>query len=466
MRTEAEDYDVIVIGSGPAGQKAAIEGAQGGRRVLVIEREAIGGACVHQGTIPSKTMRESALALHSFRRRTGDIFDLRVRPDLQVQSLLTRLREVVSAHERYMLGQLRRNEVTIWQGLARFESPRALLVQGADGSVRRARGKIIVIASGSRPRTPPECRVDHEHILDSDSILSLTYLPESLAVLGSGVIACEYASVFAALGVNVIMIDRGERPLMFIDRELSERFVADFERGSGRYLGRRTLRGVAWDGVSRVVTTLDGGEEVQTDKALVALGRVAFLTGMNIEAAGLAVSERGHLPVDGNCRTAVPHIYAVGDVIGPPALASAAMEQGRRAMRHALGLNPGPSADMIPAGIYTIPEISSVGLTEVQAIERHGGAVVGRAPFSELARGQIAAIPDGLLKLVSDPTGRKILGVQIVGEGASELIHLGQLAMIAGMEVDAFIESIFNFPTLAEGYRVAALEIAHRRPRT
>ncbi len=289
----------------------------------------------------------------------------------------------------------------------------------------------------------------------------MLYLPASLTVLGGGVIACEYASIFAHLGVAVTMIDRADRPLKFMDAELVGRFVSDFERNGGRFLGERSIGSVEWDGVSRVITRLATGEVIESDKMLVALGRVASVDGLALGAAGLRANARGLLEVDEHCRTVVPHIYAIGDVIGPPSLAATAMEQGRRAACHALGLAPGSPAEMIPIGIYTIPEMACVGLNEDEAVKRHPGAriLVGRGRFEEVARGQISGVQDGLLKLVADASGNKLLGVQIVGEGATELIHLGQMALLAGNSVDAFVENIFNFPTLAEAYRVAALDL-------
>src|SRR5215470_10254013 len=319
------------------------------------------------------------------------------------------------------------NEVTQWHGRARFVSPHALDVLAPDGSHRSVTGEIIVIATGSRPRTPPEVPVDHEHILDSDSMLSFMYLPASLTVLGSGVIACEYASIFAALGVQVTIIDRYERPLGFMDAELTHRFVRSFEAHGGRFLGQQCILNVVWDGLSTVVTTLANGATMRSEKLLCTLGRVANIAGLNIATAGLTCAPSGLLEVDEHCRTAVPHIYAVGDIIGPPALASCAMEQGRRAIRHALGLEVGHPPELIPMGLYTIPEMASVGLNEVEARQRYGGVLVGRARFDELARGQIAGITDGLLKLVADPQGQRLLGVQIIGEGATELIHDGQM---------------------------------------
>jgi len=460
-----EYYDIVVIGSGPSGQKAAIQGAKLGQRVVVIEQDVrVGGACVHYGTIPSKTLRECAQSLVSFQQRCAGFVDLHIREDLHMAQLLSRLQHVVQEHERYMGEQLQRNDVTLWHGRARFVSPHEIDVLAPDGNHRHVTGDIIVIAAGSRPRTPPEVPVDHEHIFDSDSMLSLMYLPASLTVLGSGVVACEYASLFAALGVQVTIIDRYERPLGFLDSELTQHFVRSFEARGGRFLGQQRVINVAWDGVSSVVTTLANGVTIRSEKLLCSLGRVANVEGLNIAAAGLACPSSGLLEVDEHCRTAVPHIYAVGDIIGPPALASCAMEQGRRAMCHALGQEVGHPPELIPMGIYTIPEMASVGLNEAEARQRYGGVLVGRARFDELARGQIAGITDGLLKLVADAQGRRLLGVQIIGEGATELIHVGQMGLLAHCDVDTFVDHIFNFPTLAEGYRVAALHIAKQRP--
>ena len=459
-------FDLLVIGSGPAGQKAAIQAAKAGRRVLVIERErAVGGACVHRGTIPSKTLRETAVALVSMHRRLGGVVDLALPSDLQIASLMTRMEAVVGAHERFLDDQLRRNGVTVWRGRARFTSPHALEVETPGEGRRCASAELIVLACGSRPRAPAGMPIDHHHILDSDSILSMTYLPASLTVLGAGVIATEYASIFAALGVEVTMIDRGPRPVAFVDPELSRTFVESFERGNGRFIADAKVARIAYDGVGAVVTTLEDGTVVESEKALVALGRIANIDGLDLERAGLQANARGLIDVDAAGRTAVPHIYAAGDVVGPPSLASASMEQGRRAARHALGLSLGAAVETIPLGIYSIPEMSSVGATEAETIAREGAAVVGRARFDEIARGQIAAIPDGMVKLVADADGRKLRGVQIIGEGACELIHVGQMALLAGWEVDAFVENVFNFPTLAEAYRIAALDVVKERNR-
>ena len=464
MSDEIRHYDVIVLGSGPAGHKAALEAARLGRSALLVERETnVGGACVHRGTIPSKTLREAALAIGGFRARTGSVIELEVREDLQVASLMTRLQEVVRGHERMMREQLEADRAATFHGRARFVDAHHVEVETVDGQRTRFHADFVVIATGSSPRTPAGVPIDHERILDSDSILSMTYLPKTLTVLGAGVIAAEYASIFAALGTKVTMVDRGPRPLGFLDPEIADHFVAAFERTGSRYLGGRSHASVEWDGVEEVVTRLDDGSEVRGEKLLCCLGRVANLRGLEIERAGLRATERGLIAVDPNCRTAIPSVYAAGDVIGPPSLASSSAEQGRRAVCSMFGVPLGRWSDVIPAGIFTIPEMSQVGLTEAQALEKQGGSLVGRARYDELTRGKIAAIDDGLLKLVADPGGRRLLGVQIVGEGAAELIHVGQQALIHGAEVDGFVDNIFNFPTLAEAYRVAALDVVRQR---
>jgi NAD(P) transhydrogenase len=458
-----ERFDLVVLGGGPAGQKAAIQGVKAGRRVALVERErGLGGACVHRGTIPSKTLRDTALRLANA-RLPGDVIEVRLRSDVEVTHLVNRLDRVVRAHVSYMEEQVSRNGVVAIHGKARFVSPTEVVVRGVDGSERGLSAEYFVVATGSRPRTPPEIPVDHEHILDSDSILSMIYLPRSLAVLGGGVIACEYASIFAELGVEVTMIDRAERPLMFMDAEIVAGFVSAFTSHRGRYVGSSQIMSVAWDGLAEVETVLGSGETLRTDKVLVALGRAANVEDLQLDRVGIVANARGVIDVDEHCRTKLENIYAVGDVIGPPALASTSMEQGRRAVCHALGLDPCVAKETTPIGIYTIPELASVGLDEVEAQRRHGAVIVGRARFSEIARGQISGCVNGFLKLVADGEGRYLLGAQVVGEGATELVHLAQMALISGWEIDAFVENIFNFPTLAEAYRVAALDVVGKR---
>ena len=461
-----ESFDVIVIGSGPGGQSAATEAARAGRSALIIERETkTGGCCVRTGTIPSKSLRETAIHLSSLRDRTQGVCDIRLPADARLKSLMARLGAVVEAQQAGIGRRLASDGVRVWGGKARFEDQHTIAVQDVRGAVQRARGRVIVIATGSVPRTPTDLDVDHEHILDSDSILSLHYLPRSLLILGGGVIACEYASIFAALDVKVTIVDRGPRPMPFLDPQLSEAFVRRFtEKSGGRYLPDAAYESVAFDGFAAVRTVLKNGTELEAEKVLFTLGRVARIDGLDLDNAGIQPTERGLLAINEHQQTSVPHIYAVGDVIGAPALASAANDQGRRAMRHALGLPVGPGPEVLPVGIFTIPEMSSVGLTESEAVERHGSCRVGQARFAEVARGHIAAATDGFLKLVANADGTRLLGAQMFGDGSTELIHLAQLAMLAEATLeDVFVRSVFNFPTMAEAYRVATMRILDPR---
>jgi NAD(P) transhydrogenase len=453
-------FDIIVIGAGPAGQKAAVQGAKAGKRVALIERErGIGGSCVYRGTIPSKTLRESALHLDRL-KRAGDSFRFSLKPDTQIATLLSRLEGVVQAHDSFMSRQLRRNGISLFHGRARFLSKHIIEMQTVDGARQQFTADTIVVATGSRPRNPKEIPVDHEHILDSDSLLSMMYLPRSLTVVGGGVIGCEYASIFALLGVEVTLIDRAQYPLQFMDRELVEQFVQGLGDQGSRYLGKSQIAAVRWDEIAHVVTTLSDGTIIKSEKMLVALGRQANIEDLDLSAAGISVSEKGLIPVDQYCRTNIDHIYAVGDMVSGPALASKAMEQGRRAVRHALNLPIGDAASTIPLGIYTIPEMASIGLDEMAARERYRDPLIGRAKYEEVARAQISGAGHGLLKMVSDPSGERLLGVQVVGDSATELVHLGQLALQSDATIESFIDNVFNFPTYAEAYRIAALDIS------
>ena len=441
-----------------------MEAANCGARVLIVERERkVGGACVQYGTIPSKSLRETAVTLTAFRRRSGGIYEISHDSQLSLQSLMTRLDQVVHAHQDTAQQALDMSGVERARGKASFVSANEVAIKDVLGNSETVSADRIVIATGSRPRNPPNADVDHENILDSDSILSMSYLPQSLVVLGSGVIACEYASTFGALSVHVVMVDKWPRPLGFLDNDLVDVYLKHFEESGGEFCGGRKVSSIDWDGISSVRVFFDDGEVLKADKALIAQGRIANLDSLNLENTGLSATDRGLLSVNQFCQTDVPHIYAVGDTIGPPALASASMEQGRRAVRHALLGAASAGADLIPAGLYTIPEMATVGLTETQAKEQHGGAIVARVEFERLARAHIMASSGGLLKMVADSTGRKLLGVQIAGDNATELVHLGQMALLGGMSIDSFATTVFNFPTMAEAYRLAALDIIHCR---
>lgn len=444
-----DDFDFLVIGSGPGGQKAAICAAKEGCRVALVERDAhLGGSCVHHGTIPSKTLREMAM-----RRPLGGTFG-----DKEFAELTARSAKIVASYANTVEAQIERNGVARLHGHACFLSPDTVSVRSPGGEQRIVRARHIVLAGGSRPREPEGIPVDHEHLLDADSILSLAYLPGSMLVLGGGVIACEYASIFAELGVEITIIDRGDRPLAFLDDELVEHFLADLAARGGRYFGGREIERVAFDGVSQVVAELRDGEVYRADKVFVALGRTPSLEGLGIERAGLCPGARGQIVVDEGGRSDVAHIFVVGDLAGPPALATSAMEQGRLAVRHALGLGAGRLGGLLPIGIYSLPEMASVGSGTAGSDPGPGEPLVGRAHFSEIARAQISGHPSGLLKLVAECESERLIAAHVVGEGATELIHIAQMAILGGATLSDLVESVFNFPTLAEAYRVAALD--------
>lgn len=462
---EQQTYDVVVVGSGPAGQKAAIQSAKAGKKVALIERDRLlGGACVHRGTIPSKTLRENALRVTRMRQNAA-LANFELNESMELTTLIDRLDHVLKSHDDYMRRQVERNQIDRIHGRAKFTSTSTLQVDRVRGNPLLIEAGRIVIASGSHPREPENIPIDHEHIFDSDSILSMLYLPKSLVVLGGGVIASEYASIFQSLGVKVTMIDRYPRPLGFLDEDLTDIFVRRFTAMGGTWKGNSKVTSVQWDGLSSVVTECEDGTVVQSEKVLCAAGRIANVKELHLENAGLSLNDSGTLSVDENLRTAVPGIYAAGDVIGPPSLASTSMEQGRRASCNALEIPVGQMSQMIPSGIYGIPELSAIGMSEQQAQQQHEKIIVGRAVFSEIARGHISGEEDGLLKIICDAQGQKVLGVMIAGEGATELIHIGQMAMLADSSVDIFVESVFNFPTMAEAYRVAALDVIGKRPK-
>ncbi|ODS22293.1 NAD(P)(+) transhydrogenase [Candidatus Endobugula sertula] len=459
-----KQYDLIVIGSGPAGQKSAVQAAKLGKRVTLIERDRyLGGACVHRGTIPSKTLRENALRI-THMRANAELSNFSLTDNLEMSVLIDRLDEVLKAHDMFMEKQIRRNHIDRFHGRASFIDKHHIEIVKPRGTPDILRAEQYTIATGSYPRTPSNIPIDHEHIYDSDSILSMLYLPKSLTVLGGGVIASEYASIFQALDVKVTMVDKYPLPLGFLDKDLTANFVHAFEHMGGHWIGETQVKKVFWDG-HQVITECANGEVIQSEKLLCAAGRIANVKDLKLENINLTLNEQGLISVDDYLQTDVPGIFAAGDVIGPPALASTSMEQGRRVSCNAYNVKTGAMGQMIPIGIYGIPELSSVGLSECAARKEYGDIIVGKAIFEEIARGQISGIQDGMLKIVCDGKGEKILGVMIVGEGATELVHIGQMALLSHSSVDIFVESIFNFPTLAEAYRVAALSVIGQRKR-
>jgi NAD(P) transhydrogenase len=456
-------FDLICLGSGPAGQKAAIQAAKAGFRTCIVEREPqVGGSCLLSGTIPSKALREQALR---YRRMQGSATSLAVelRGDAPLSALLHGVDAVIAAQDKYLLAQLKRNGVELIRGKGVFLDAHRIEVQRLDGSHRVLQSPRVVLASGSRPRHVPAIEVDHEHIVDSDSILSLPYIPRSMLVLGSGVIACEYASIFAALGCTVTMLDKAAEPLGFLDPALRSGFLAAFRAMGGEYCGGSEVSGARFDGFSQVEVQLRGGATLTSDIVFAAFGRVANLDGIGLDRLGVQVSARGTVQVNARFETNISGIFAAGDAIGPPALACAAADQGRRAALAALGLPPPALTSLVPTGVYTIPEIACVGLSQSEAAAKKIDIIVGRADFSEVARAHIVGEPSGFLTLLCERDSARVLGVQVLGEGATELVHLGQAAIANGATADFFIEQIFNFPTMTEAYRIAAFDVLKQR---
>ena len=453
-----ENFDLVVIGCGPAGEKAGAQAAYFGKRVAIIERAAyLGGSCINTGTVPSKTLRESALYFSGLQQRGLYGIDYSLKENLAVHDFMHHEREVVELERRRILKNLELHKIALVRGQASFEDAHTVAVSGGDG-LRRLRGQFILISTGSKPHRPPEIAFDDVHTFDSDTFLQMDRIPKSLAVIGGGVIGCEYASIFMALGVEVTLVDGRDRLLPFLDHEISDRL-----RDRLAAIGMQFLlndRPVKTENSSKGVRlTMKSGKTLETDAALFAAGRRAAVDGLALEKARLALNDRGYIPVDENYRTAVPHIYAAGDVIGFPALASTSMEQGRVAACHAFGLKYKQRvASLLPMGIYTIPEISAAGETEESCKEKKIDYVVGRALYENNARGHIIGDTAGLLKLIFARADKKLLGVSIIGENATELIHIGLTVLDKGLSIDEFIEQVFNYPTLSEAYKYAAYD--------
>ncbi len=454
-------FELIVIGSGPAGQKAAVAAAKAGRRVLVVERGGeVGGVCVHSGTIPSKALREAVVVLMGARARGVNGLRVEMDDQLGVEDLISHTAAIVATETRVVREQMARNGITLIRGEASFVSDHAVSVATTSGERVFAADR-IVIAVGAEPLRPPVIPFDDERVFDSSTILGLSRMPKRMLIVGAGVIGVEYACIFANLGVSVDMTDRRRQLLAFVDRELAAA-LADHMRDKGVRL-RMNEDLAAVDTTSTALTvTLSGGERLETDAILYVQGRVSATGALRLERAGLEPGKGGQLVVNANYQTAIPHIYAVGDVIGFPSLASTSMEQGRIAGSHAFGIPVESFPDLLPFGIYTIPEISMVGRSEEQLRGDGVPFASGRAHYREIARGHLVGDHDGLLKILFDPDTRKLLGVHALGNGATELIHIGQAVIAFGGTIDYFVASVFNYPTFAECYRVAALDGINR----
>jgi NAD(P) transhydrogenase len=461
------DYDLLVIGSGPAGQRAAIQSAKLGKRTALVERKTVvGGACINTGTIPSKTLREAVLYLSGYREREIYGESYTVKQNISMADLLFRTEHVIRQEIEVIRSQLQRNGVEVLASEAAFTDPHTLRLRSADGTGERTVSAAnLVIATGTEATHDPGIPSDGQNIFVCDDILGLKRLPRTLAVIGAGVIGCEYASIFATLGVRVTLVDRLPHLLPFVDTEIVEALSYRLREK------RMTLwLGEAASGVelmengagTHVRIHLASGKQIVAEKALYSIGRTGATSNLNLPAAGLAGDERGRLKVDAQYRTAVPHIFAAGDVIGFPSLASTSMEQGRRAACHAFGIETNSVPALFPYGIYTIPEISYVGSNEELLTQLNVPYEVGKANYREIARGQIIGDSIGMLKLIFHRETRALLGVHIIGENASELVHIGQAVLTYGGKIDYFINNVFNYPTLAECYKTAAFDGINR----
>jgi len=458
---DIEQFDLVVIGSGPAGEKGAVQAAYFGKRVAIVEKSAtVGGACVHTGTLPSKTLREAALYLTGFQRR--ELYGMTLDIDRQgsLRRLMGRLHTVIGQQVDQISRNLDRHHVTVIRGAAEFVSPEILIVRDEAGAeIRRLSARIVLVATGSSPLRPAGVPFDDPDVEDSDTILDLDRIPDSLAVVGGGVIGCEYACIFAALGTTITIIEGRDCLMGFLDREMSEGLRAGLERE-----GHPVLLGDAVNSIERIPGDrlrigLKSGAELRVDKVLYSAGRIGNTRGLGLERAGVTMDAKGRILVNEHFQTSAAHVYAAGDVIGSPALASVSMEQGRVAMCHAFDLEYKTKvSDLTPFGVYTIPEISMAGATEDQLKKAGVDFEVGRARHEHNARGQITGERDGLLKLLFEVPSKRLLGVHIIGDGATELIHIGVMVMTARGSIDVFIDSVFNVPTLSELYKYAAYD--------
>ena len=454
------DYDLVCIGSGPAGQRGAVQAAKTGRRVALIEkRGTLGGVCLDTGTIPSKTFREAVVWAVGASRMAGSAQRVQSRPT--VEQLLARVGEVVDREGGVIANQLGRNGVDVMCGGASFVDPHRLRVTGPDGW-REITTANVLIATGTHAMSPPGVASDTRVVITSDDITRLERLPRTLAVVGAGVIGIEYASMFSALGTEVVVVDKRDRPLEFLDSEIVDELIHQMRKNKCVFRLGEAVESLEAEGGAnpRAVLTLESGKRIVADAALFSVGRGGATAELLLENAGLAADARGRIVVDKEFRTTVSHVFAAGDVIGYPSLAATSSEQGRLAACHALGIPAAPMASHFPIGIYAVPEISMVGATESELTKARVPYEVGVARYREIARGQIVGDDSGFFKMLFHRDDRRLLGVHIIGTGATELLHIGQAVIGLGGGLDYFLETVFNYPTLAECYKVAALNAA------
>ena len=457
-----QKFDIIVIGSGPAGQRAAIQGAKCGRRVAVIEqREIVGGACVNTGTIPSKTMREAVMHLSGFQYQGIYGTNYHVKEKITMADLGFRVNQVIKTEVDVTQAHLTRNGVEVITGRASFLDSTHVRVENSRGQ-SDLEAPIVIITTGTKPATSSTVPLNGRTIVNSDQILGIPVVPKTLIVVGGGVIGVEYACMFATLGVRVILVEKRPRLLEFADSEVVEALSYQMRDRRATMRLNEEVESVEELPDGKVAANLVSKKRIIGDALLYAVGRQGNIDRLNLKAAGVEADDRGRITVDADYRTAQPHIFAVGDVIGFPSLASVSMEQGRIASARAFGLHVETDPAGYPYGIYTIPQISFIGKTEEQLTQEDVPYEVGVAYYREIARGQIRGDTTGRLKLIFHRETREILGVHIIGEGAAELVHIGQAVMALGGKVDYFIDSVFNYPTLAECYKAAAFNGVNR----
>ena len=457
------DYDLLVLGSGPGGQKAAIAAAKLGYRAAVVERRhMLGGVCINTGTVPSKTLREAVLYLTGLNMRDLYGQSYRVKEDITIQDLLARTQHVIGREIEIVRSQLFRNGVQLIHGTGRFLDPHTVAVRPHDSDAdRKVSAARIVVATGTRPARPAEVAFDGQRIVDSDGILELERVPGSMVVVGAGVIGVEYASMFAALGTRITLVERRDQMLDFCDSEIVEALKFHLRDLSVTFrFGETVARVEAGD--HGTVTTLESGKKIPADTVMYSAGRQGTTETLDLDRAGLSADERGRIKVGADFRTEVEHIFAVGDVIGFPALASTSMEQGRLAAYEAFDEPVDSLLALQPIGIYTIPEISYCGQTEDELTRSSVPYEVGISRYRELARGQIVGDSYGMLKLLVSTETRRLLGVHVFGTSATELVHIGQAIMTTGGTVDHLVDTVFNYPTLSEAYKIAALDAANK----
>jgi NAD(P) transhydrogenase len=457
-------YDLLVIGTGPAGQKAAVQAAKLGKTVGIIERkEVVGGVCINTGTIPSKSLREAVLYLSGFRQRNLYGAGYRLKATITIEDLAFRANHLITNEIAIVKSQMARNRVDMIHGRASFIEPHRLRIDQAGGSIEHT-ADFIAIAVGTEPARPSDIPFDEESIIDTDGLLTLKRIPDSIVIVGGGVIGTEYASILAALGIPVTLIDKRPRLLEFVDAEIIEILQQQMKDiGVMLYHEEEVLAIKKED--HRIDVRLKHAKPIQATTLMYAIGREGATRDLKLESIGLKPDPRGRLSVNEHFQTAIPHIYAAGDVIGFPALASTSMQQGRHASCHAFGNPDRTDTELLPYGIFAIPEISMVGKNEEELTQGEIPYGVGVARYREIARGQLIGDEKGMLKMLFHRHSRELLGVHAIGEGATELIHIGQAVMAYHGKIDYFIDTVFNYPTLAECYKVAALDGINRLPR-